>query len=101
MPRITRAEVERVAALARLALEPQEALRMAGELDAILDYVEALAAVDTQGVEPTSHVIDLATPMREDRAEPPLDPELAVANAPERDATAFLVPKVIETDEEG
>jgi aspartyl-tRNA(Asn)/glutamyl-tRNA(Gln) amidotransferase subunit C len=101
MPGITREEVERIAALARLALEPGEAGRMAGELDAILDYVKALAAVDTRDVAPTSHVLDLATPLREDRAEPPLDPELALANAPERDGTAFLVPKVIEADEEG
>jgi aspartyl-tRNA(Asn)/glutamyl-tRNA(Gln) amidotransferase subunit C len=101
MAHITRAEVERVAALARLSLSDAEAGRMAAELDSILDYVETLEAVDTAGVEPTSHVMPLATPLREDRPEPPLDPELALANAPESDGSAFVVPRVIESEEEG
>ena len=46
-------------------------------------------------------MIPLATPLREDRAVAPLDPELALANAPEREGTAFVVPKVIEGEEEG
>jgi Asp-tRNA(Asn)/Glu-tRNA(Gln) amidotransferase C subunit len=43
----------------------------------------------------------LATPLREDRATPGLDPEVALANAPEREGSAFVVPKVIEGEEEG
>jgi aspartyl-tRNA(Asn)/glutamyl-tRNA(Gln) amidotransferase subunit C len=99
--RITREEVEKVAALARLSLVAASAERMTAELDQILAYAETLAAVDTTDVEPTFHAIPLPTPLREDRALPPLDPELAVANAPEREGTAFVVPKVIEADEEG
>jgi aspartyl-tRNA(Asn)/glutamyl-tRNA(Gln) amidotransferase subunit C len=101
MAHITRDEVERVAALARLLLSDEEAGRMAVELDTILGYVETLGRLDTDGVEPTSHVIPLATPLRQDRAVAPLDPELAVANAPERKGSAFVVPKVIEGEEEG
>ena len=101
MARITRDEVERVAFLARLSLSDEEAQRLAGELDTILEYVETLNELDTDGVEPTSHPIALATPLREDRAVPGIDPELAVANAPERSNTAFVVPKVIEGEEEG
>ena len=101
MARITREDVERVAALARLSLSEEEAVRAAAELDTILEYVEELAKVDTEGVEPTYHVLPLATPFREDRAEAPLDPELALANAPEREGSAFVVPKVIEGEEEG
>jgi aspartyl-tRNA(Asn)/glutamyl-tRNA(Gln) amidotransferase subunit C len=101
MPRITRAEVERVAALARLSVSDEEADRLAVELDELLEYVETLRQVDTRGVEPTSHVIPLATPMREDRAVPGIDPELALANAPERQGTAFVVPKVIDGEDEG
>lgn len=101
MPRITRAEVEKVAALARLSLAEGVAERMTAELDQILEYAEALSAVDTRDVEPTSHAIPLPTPLREDRALPPLDPELAVANAPQREGFAFVVPKVIEGEEEG
>jgi len=101
MPRITRAEVERVAVLARLSVSDEEADRLAVELDELLEYVETLRQVDTRDVEPTSHVIPLATPMREDRAVPGIDPELALANAPERQGTAFVVPKVIDGEDEG
>jgi aspartyl-tRNA(Asn)/glutamyl-tRNA(Gln) amidotransferase subunit C len=101
MAHLTRDDVERVAALARLSLSDQEAARMASELETVLAYAESLNEVDTRGVEPTAHALPLATPMREDRPEPPLDPELALANAPERDGTAFVVPRVIEAEEEG
>jgi aspartyl-tRNA(Asn)/glutamyl-tRNA(Gln) amidotransferase subunit C len=101
MSHITRDEVRRVVALARLSLSDAELERMERELDAILGYVETLNRLDTEGVEPMSHVIPLATPLREDRALPPIDPERAVANAPERAGSAFVVPKVIEGEEEG
>lgn len=99
MSGISREEARRVAALARLSVDEPDLLRLARELDAVLGYVETLEQVDTQGVPPTAHVIPLATPMRADVPEPPLDPELAVANAPERDGSAFVVPKVIEGEE--
>ena len=101
MAHISREEVERIAALARLSLSNDEAERMATELDTILGYVETLAEVDTAGIAPTSHVIPLPTPLREDRGGPSLDPEVAVGNAPEREGTAFVVPKVIEAEQEG
>jgi aspartyl-tRNA(Asn)/glutamyl-tRNA(Gln) amidotransferase subunit C len=97
----TRAEVERIAALARLSVTDLEADRLASELEAILAYAEQLAGLETNGVEPTSHPIELPTPLREDLPEAPLDPELALANAPEREGSAFVVPKVIEGEEEG
>ncbi|HVP28280.1 MAG TPA: Asp-tRNA(Asn)/Glu-tRNA(Gln) amidotransferase subunit GatC [Myxococcota bacterium] len=99
MSRITRQEVERVAALARLELAPDEAERMTSQLDAILDYVALLSEVDTTGIAPTSHAVPLRTPLRDDRPGPPLDPDDAVRNAPEREGSAFLVPKVIEGEE--
>lgn len=101
MPRISREEVERVARLARLSLSDEQADRMAGELDTILGYVEQLEEVDTEGVEPTSHAIPLATPLRPDEEIATIDPELAVANAPEHEGSAFVVPKVIESEDEG
>jgi len=101
MSRIARAEVERVASLARLSVSDEEADRLAAELDSLLEYVETLRQVDTDGIEPTSHVIPMATPMRHDRPVPGLDPERALANAPERHGSAFVVPKVIEGEDEG
>jgi aspartyl-tRNA(Asn)/glutamyl-tRNA(Gln) amidotransferase subunit C len=99
MARIERAEVERIAALARLDLSEAEAVRMTADLSTILGYVAALDALDTTGIEPTTHAVPLATPLRADRAEAPLDPDRALANAPERDGFAFVVPKVLDEDE--
>lgn len=93
--------MERVAALARLSLSEEELAHLERELDAILGYVETLERVDTRGVPPTAHVIPLRTPLRDDVPEPPIDPELAVMNAPEHSGSAFVVPKVIESEEEG
>src|SRR5512134_2340983 len=99
MTRIGRPEVERIAELARLELSGAEADRMTAELEAILGYVESLAALDTTGVEPTVHALPLATPLRDDCALPPLAPERALANAPEAEDFAFVVPKVLDEDE--
>jgi aspartyl-tRNA(Asn)/glutamyl-tRNA(Gln) amidotransferase subunit C len=101
MARIDREEVKRVASLARLSVSDEEADRLAAELDSFLGYIETLRELDTSDIEPTSHPIPLPTPMREDRAEAPIDPELAIANAPEATEFAFLVPKVIDSETEG
>ena len=101
MSRISQDEVLRIAELARLLLSEDETQQMTRDLDQVLDYVAALASVETEGVEPTAHVLPLRTPLREDRAAAGMDPELAVSNAPEREGTAFVVPKVIEGEEEG
>jgi aspartyl-tRNA(Asn)/glutamyl-tRNA(Gln) amidotransferase subunit C len=101
MSAITREEVERVVSLARLSLDEAELTRMASELDAVLGYVATLDRLDTRDVPPTAHVVPLPTPLREDVPEPPLDPARAVANAPEAEGFAFVVPKVIEAEEEG
>ena len=89
-----------MAELARLLLSEDESEQMTRDLGQILDYVAALAAVETEGVEPTAHVLPLETPLREDRAALPMDPELAVLNAPERSGSAFVVPKVIDDEDE-
>ncbi|MEE8475364.1 MAG: Asp-tRNA(Asn)/Glu-tRNA(Gln) amidotransferase subunit GatC [Myxococcota bacterium] len=101
MAHIDREEVIRVAALARLSVSAEEADRLARDLDRILEYVETLDAVDTTNVEPMSHVIPIETPMREDLAVAAIDPELALANAPERHGFAFVVPKVLADEDPG
>ncbi|HPG25074.1 MAG: Asp-tRNA(Asn)/Glu-tRNA(Gln) amidotransferase subunit GatC [Spirochaetaceae bacterium] len=98
MSRIAPSDVARVAGLARLALSDDEIAAMTRDLEQILDHVAALDALDTQGIPPTAHGFELDTPLRPDRAATPLDPELAVANAPARAGTAFLVPKVLEEE---
>ena len=90
-----------MAELARLLLSEEETQQMTRDLDRVLDYVATLASVETEGVEPTAHVLPLATPLREDRAAAAMDPELAMSNAPERAGSAFVVPKVIDGEDEG
>jgi len=101
MSRISRAEVERVAHLARLRLDAAEADAMTRQLEAILDYVAQLEAVSTEGVPATSHVIPLATPLRDDTPGALLSPEAAVANAPAPRGSAFTVPRVLDDEAEG
>ena len=101
MSDLTRDQVAHIAALARLELSEDEQDAMAVDLGQILEYVEKLRELDTSEIEPMAHAIPLATPLRPDRAAEPLDSELAVSNAPLREGTAFVVPKVIGEEEEG
>ena len=94
--RISRVEIEHVSRLARLALQPEEIEAMQAEMDAMLDYVELLNELDTEGIEPTSHAIPMENAFREDSVQPSLSPDEALANAPERAAGGFRVPRVIE-----
>jgi aspartyl-tRNA(Asn)/glutamyl-tRNA(Gln) amidotransferase subunit C len=94
--RITLAEVEHVARLARLDLAPDEKERMRGQLDAILGYVEQLRRVDTTGVEPTAHVLPLVNVLREDEVRPSYPVEAVLANAPEAEDGQFRVPRILE-----
>ena len=94
--KLTLDQVRHVATLARLALTPEEEERMRVQLSAILDAVETLSAVDTSGVPPTSYVLPVAQHARPDVLEPHLGPERALANAPQRQGTSFVIPKVIE-----
>ena len=94
--RITREQVHHIAALARLRLSDTEEDRLAGELDRILDYVELLNEVDTNDVPATAHVLDLATPYRDDRATNEDDTDNILSNAPDRSGSFFRVPRIIE-----
>jgi aspartyl-tRNA(Asn)/glutamyl-tRNA(Gln) amidotransferase subunit C len=73
---------------------------MTRDLDRILEHADRLQQIDTTGIEPTAHAIPLSTPTRADRSTPGIDPDLALGNAPAREGSAFLVPKVIEGEED-
>ncbi len=94
--KITAETVRELAELAALELAPEDSERMQRDLEAILGYVEKLSELDTSGVPPTAHLLDVATPMREDRVAGTLPVEEAVRNAPEHDRSSMIVPKVIE-----
>ena len=88
--------VRKIAALARLRVEPAEEERMARELAAILTYVEQLQALDLEGIEPTSQVTEGAPPaLRPDEARPCEVRDEALAEAPDRDGDYFRVPQVV------
>jgi aspartyl-tRNA(Asn)/glutamyl-tRNA(Gln) amidotransferase subunit C len=93
--KITKAEVLHVAQLARLDVDEADVERFAGQIGTILEYVDTLKKVDTGGVTGTSHAIELTNAFREDEEKEQLAPEDALANAPEKDNGAFVVPKII------
>lgn len=94
--KITREEVRRVAVLARLSFSPDEEEILTRQLDRVLEYVEKLGELDTAGVEPLAHVIDVVNALREDRVVNRPDPDALLANAPSRENHFFKVPKILE-----
>jgi aspartyl-tRNA(Asn)/glutamyl-tRNA(Gln) amidotransferase subunit C len=92
---ISRQEVEKVSLLGRLMLSEAELDTMTHQLGDILAYMELLGEVDTEGVAPMAHAIDVSNSFREDAARASLDLEAALANAPHRDSECYLVPAVL------
>ncbi|UII56356.1 Asp-tRNA(Asn)/Glu-tRNA(Gln) amidotransferase subunit GatC [Cytobacillus spongiae] len=96
MSRISIDQVKHVAHLARLAITAEEAEKFQKNLDAIISAAEQLKEVDTEGVEPTSHVLDMKNVMREDQAGKGLTQEEVLRNVPESEAGQIKVPSIIE-----
>jgi aspartyl-tRNA(Asn)/glutamyl-tRNA(Gln) amidotransferase subunit C len=94
--KITREEVRRVAALARLEFSPEEEELLTKQLDGILQYVEKLNRLDTADVEPLAHAVDIVNAFREDRVANQPSAEELLANAPAKEKSFFKVPKIIE-----
>lgn len=87
-----RDQVLHVAKLARLELSDEEVSTMTSELSGILEHVERISELDLSGVEPTSHVVALENVLRADVPRSSLEPEEALANAPDPVNGAFRVP---------
>jgi len=94
--KITEAEVRHIAHLSRLKPSDEEVARFSQQLSAILDYMEQLNEVDTADVPPTAHVLPIHNVFRPDEPRPGLTPEAALANAPQREQSFFVVPKVLD-----
>ena len=90
------AAVRRIAHLARIGVSEAETPHLQTEINAILKFVEALEAVDVEGVEPMTSVIPMRLIMREDVVTDGGIPEKVLANAPLTEDGFFVVPKVIE-----
>jgi aspartyl-tRNA(Asn)/glutamyl-tRNA(Gln) amidotransferase subunit C len=93
---ITLAEVEHIAALARLKLTDEEKERFVGQLSAILEHAARLQAVDTSGIAPTSSMLPARSMLRPDRPRPGLDLSALLSNAPQVEQDQFRVPPVLE-----
>jgi aspartyl-tRNA(Asn)/glutamyl-tRNA(Gln) amidotransferase subunit C len=93
---LTPDQVRWVAHLARLELSDTEMATMTRQLSAIIDYVNQLQQVDTEGVEPLAHPLPLHNVFRDDESEPSLPVEAALANAPNRRDNFYGVPAVLE-----
>ena len=89
-------QVRHIAKLARIAMSDDEVEALVPELNAIIGWVEQLAAVDTDGVEPLTAVIDQKLRLREDKVTDGNVRDAVLANAPEAEHGFFAVPKVIE-----
>ena len=92
---VTLRDVEHVAALARLSFTDEEKVMLMEQLNDILLYMEQLNRLDTTGVEPLSHVIELSNVFRYDVVRPSYPQEEILKNAPARTESFFKVPKVI------
>jgi aspartyl-tRNA(Asn)/glutamyl-tRNA(Gln) amidotransferase subunit C len=94
--KISKKEVLHVAHLARLDIDEHNMDALAGQIGKILEYVDMLSRVNTDGVKPTTHAIFLTNAFREDSETVHMDRERVLANAPDNQDGNFVVPRVIE-----
>jgi aspartyl-tRNA(Asn)/glutamyl-tRNA(Gln) amidotransferase subunit C len=93
--KITREMLDKIAHLARLEFDESEAQKMMDDMTTIVNWMEELNAVNTDGVEPLTTLSHEINAMREDRVVPQLTHEAALDNAPDKDNVYFRVPKVL------
>ncbi len=92
---LTQADVKKVSLLARLDLSDAELETMTAQLAKIVGFVEQLAELDTEAVEPMAHAVDVANVLRDDVARPSVARGEMLANSPHHDEEFFLVPPVL------
>jgi aspartyl-tRNA(Asn)/glutamyl-tRNA(Gln) amidotransferase subunit C len=94
--KIDETQVRKVAKLSRLELTEAEVQEFTGQLSAILDYVEKMNELNTDGIEPLAHCLPVSNVFREDCVTESLGTEKTLANAPQRDGDFFKVPKILD-----
>jgi aspartyl-tRNA(Asn)/glutamyl-tRNA(Gln) amidotransferase subunit C len=94
--KIDRALLDKIAHLSRLEFDEKDAEKMMKDMTAIVDWVEKLKEVNTEGVEPLTTMSHEINVLREDEVKPHMSHEEALRNAPKKDADYFRVPKVLE-----
>lgn len=94
--KIDKDTLNKIAHLARLEFDEKDAEKMMQDMTNMVNFVEKLNEVDTTGIEPLTTMSHEINALREDNVRPHLDHELALKNAPKKDADYFRVPKVLE-----
>lgn len=97
--KVDKETLEKVAHLARLSIKPEEKDQLLKDMGEILNWVEKLGEVDTEGVEPLTHMTQEVNVLRADKAEKTIDRADALKNAPEQDGIFFKVPKVLKRND--
>lgn len=92
---LTREAVERVAHLSRLEFTEEELTEQFAQLQSIIEMMDSLSEIDTEGVAPLNHVMDIENVFREDTVHESMGTEKVLANAPEENENMFQVPKIV------
>lgn len=92
---LTREAVERVAHLSRLEFTEEELTEQFAQLQSIIEMMDSLSEIDTEGVAPLNHVMDIENVFREDTVYESMGAEKVLANAPEENGNMFQVPKIV------
>lgn len=94
MEKISKDDVRYVAKLAELEFSDKDIEKFTSQLSRILDHIANISSADTEGVPPTSHVLDIKNVFREDVVRESISQESALENAPDRESDGFKVPKI-------
>lgn len=97
--KVDKETLEKVAHLARLSIKPEEKDQLLKDMGEILNWVEKLGEVDTEGVEPLTHMTQEVNVLRDDKAEKSIERAEALKNAPDQDGKFFKVPKVLKRND--
>jgi len=92
---VSEEEVERIAHLSRLKLSDDKA-GMQANLENILAHFDKLNELNTEGIQPTAHILPVQNVLREDEVIPSMDRDKLTANAPQREDGCYVVPRVVE-----
>ena len=95
--KLTRQDIESVAYLSRLELSDEEKDKFTGHINQLLENFQKLQELNTDDVEPTSHVIPVSNVFRKDEVKPSLPVDEVTANGPQVADDCFVVPRIVET----
>ncbi|WP_305982086.1 Asp-tRNA(Asn)/Glu-tRNA(Gln) amidotransferase subunit GatC [Roseivirga thermotolerans] len=97
--KVDKETLQKVAHLARLNIRPEEEDQLLKDMGEILNWVEKLREVNTEGVEPLTHMTGEVNVLRADKAEATIDRQQALKNAPQQDGKFFIVPQVMKRND--